>query len=181
MTAESVLESAGFDFSELDDESAVKAQDGPLSGSRSGRSPTPARRRRASKNRLDSLQQKLSQQMFMAGTMIGLAVPVTGYYACQESDTFTKAVIALAAKRPEWIEALEHVADVQPGIIVGRTCIGLGAALAVDRGRADPDKRFMAFLGVTAAYHAVNSEGGEVYDDTGSSYTAPPNSFSPVD
>lgn len=182
MTAESVLESAGFDYSSLNDDN-VTAQDGPLSGSRSSRTTTTTgtRRRRASKNRLDSLQVKLSQQMFMAGTMIGLGLPTTGYYACQESDAFTKAVIQLAAKRPEWVEALEHLADIQPGIIVGRTCIGLGAALAVDRGRADPDKRVMAFLGVTNAYYA-SREGGEYDSEPGSAYAPPPSpAFTPVE
>lgn len=184
MTAESVLDSAGFDFSGLDDES-VKGQDGPLSGSRSGtRTSTPAgsRKRRTSKTRLDSLQTKLSQQMFMAGSMIGLGLPTTGYYTCQESDTFTRAVVQLASRRAEWIEALEHLADIQPGIIVGRTCIGLGASLAVDRGRADPDKRIMAFLGVTNAYYASRGEGGEQHDNAGSAYVPPPApAFAPVD
>src|SRR5262245_13983899 len=123
MTAAATLEGAGFDFSaELDDEN-VEAKSGPLSGSRSRTTTGTTRRRRASKNKLESLQVKLSQQMFMAGTMIGLGLPITGYYTCQESDRFTKAVVQLAAYRPEWVEALEHLAAIQPGLIVGRTAI----------------------------------------------------------
>jgi hypothetical protein len=127
---------------------------------------------------MDMLQEKLSSEMFQAGALIGMGVPTTGYYICQESDSFTKAVIQLAAKRPEWIDALEHIADVQPGITVGRTVIGIGAALAVDRGRADPEKTFMKFLGVYSAYKAVESNAAPA---EGSAYVPPPaGAFVPV-
>lgn len=179
MTTAEVLTDAGFDFgSELSDD-AVESRPGPLSGSRGSRTSTgTARRRRASKTKLETLQVKLSQQMFMAGSMIGLGLPVTGYYCCQESDNFTKAVTQLASRRPEWVEALEHLADIQPGLIVGRTAIGLGASLAVDRGRADPEKQFMKFLGVTQAWLAVQNPGSEF--EEGSAYVPPPASFTPV-
>jgi len=177
----SVLEDAGFDFSELNDDDSVTAEPGPLSGSRSGtRTTTGAtRRRRSSKTKLDSLQKRLSGQMFMAGSMVGLGLPVTGYYACQESDAFTKAVVQLASRRSEWVEALEHLADIQPGLIIGRTALGLGAALAVDRGRADPEKKLMQFLGVYSAWDAVTN--GDYESEEGSGYTPPPaRAFSPV-
>src|SRR5580658_9277716 len=101
MTAETI-EGAGYDWGDILDEGETKSREGPLRGSRtpSGQS----RRRRASKNKLDALQKQLSQQMFIAGSMVGLGLPVTGYYACQESDTFTKAIVDLASARPEWIE-----------------------------------------------------------------------------
>jgi hypothetical protein len=110
--------------------------------------------------------------MFQAGTLIGMGLNTTGYYICQESDTFTKAVVQLAVKRPEWIEALEKIADIQPGIVIGRTVVGIGASLAVDRGRADPEKQFMRFLGVYAAWHAVQNPDLERVDVHG--YQPPP-------
>lgn len=179
MTAASVLEDAGFDFSELDD-AEVKTSSGPLSDSRSSRSTgTGSRRtRRPAAKKLDTLQKKLSSEMFQAGTILGLALPVTGYYACQESDQFTRAVVQLAAKRAEWVEALEHIADIQPGIVIGRTAVGLGAAIAVDRGRADPEKSFMKFIGVHSAWEAV--EGHAIESEEGSAYVPPPAAFTPL-
>lgn len=179
MTVADTLEGAGFDFSELDEEGAVEAKPGPLTGSRGTNRRTGSRRRPAAK-KLETLQKRLSGEMFQAGTILGMALPVTGYYACQESDAFTKAVVELASKRAEWIGALEHLADIGPGITIGRTAVGLGAALAVDRGRIDPeDSRFLMFLGVTAAWNAVTNPDYEV--EEGSGYTPPPaGAFVPV-
>lgn len=177
MTAASVLEDAGFDFSDLDD-AEVEAKSGPLSGSRNEqKTRSGVRRRRVAKTKLATLQKRLSQEMFQAGTILGMGLPVTGYYACQESDNFTKAVIELASNRAEWIDALEHLADIGPGITIGRTAVGLGAALAVDRGRADPEKRFMQFLGVHAAWQAVQNPDQKA---EGSAYEPPPAAFVPV-
>lgn len=166
-----------FDFTDIGGEN-VDSASGPLTGSRGTGPRRSATRRRASTKKLDALHEKLSSEMFQAGALIGMGVPTTGYYICQESSNFTGAVIQLAARRPEWIDALEHIADVQPGITVGRTVIGIGAALAVDRGRADPEKAFMKFLGVYSAWSAVHTETGEV---EGSAYTEPPaGAFVPV-
>lgn len=173
-------ETPEFDFSGLKSEDITVAP-GPLSGTRGTRSPGTGRGRgrRSSKTKLQELQTRLSGEMFQAGALIGVGLNTTGYYICQESDNFTKAVVELAAKRPEWIAALEHVADIGPGITIGRTCVGIGAALAVDRGRADPEKQFMKFLGVYSAWYAVQS-GGQARMEEGSAYRPPPNSFTPV-
>lgn len=170
-------EETGFDFSDVGD--AVEAAPGPLTGTRGTATPrTGTRRRRPAAKKLDTLQAKLSSEMFQAGTLIGMGLNTTGYYICQESDSFTKAVVQLAAKRPEWIDALDRLADIQPGIVVGRTMFGIGASLAVDRGRADPEKHFMKFLGVYQAWAAVHGSGSEPAE--GSRYTPPPASFVPV-
>jgi hypothetical protein len=117
--------------------------------------------------------------MFQAGALIGVGLHTTGYYICQESDQFTKAVVQLASKRPEWMQALEHIADVQPGLVIGRTVVGIGASLAVDRGRADPERQFMKFLGVYAAWKAVNNPQDGGVDIHG--YKPPPaGNFVPV-
>lgn len=193
MTAETVSES-GFDWSSINMDD-VEGESGPLKGSRSGtRTPSGTRRRRkSSQNKLDALQVTLSQQMFMGGAMIGAAMPVTGYYTCQESDRFTKALVELASHRPEWVEALEHLADLQPGIIIGRTAVGLGAALSVDRsiiqarrGTGDPERpgelansQFMKFLGVYSAYMQTVDPGYKA--EEGSAYRPPPASFAVID
>lgn len=170
------------DFSDVTPEK-ITSQSGPLTGSRgtsrSGGTRTSTTRGTRLQKKLDTLQTRLSQEMFMGGTMIGMGLHVTGYYICQESDAFTKAVVELASTRPEWVEALEHIANIGPGLIVGRTVLGMGAALAVDRGRADPEKQFMKFLGVTQAYLAVNGEGEGSMNGV-SSYRPPPSRFVPV-
>lgn len=155
---------------------------GGTTGSRGGR--------RVSDKRLSALQQKLSSEMFQAGAMIGLGLPVTGYYLCQESDNFTNAVVALASRNSNWIAALENLALIGPGITVGRTALGIGAAMAADRyyrtngeSGLDPDKRSAMFLGVTAAYYQVHPPTGS-YDaasESGNGYRPPPyGNFSPV-
>lgn len=158
----------------------VEATSGPLTGSRGTTTRSPGRPRGSrSQRKLDALQSRLSTEMFSAGALIGVGLHTTGYYICQESDNFTQAVVQLAAKRPEWITALEHIADVQPGIVIGRTVVGIGASLAVDRGRADPEKSFMKFLGVYAAWQAVNNPQNGGVDVNG--YQPPPaGAFVPV-
>jgi hypothetical protein len=162
------------DFADLDPKTD-KVSDGPLSTSRSNpatRSGTT--RRRVGKGKLDLLQKKLSTELFTIGTMSGLAFPTTGYYICQESDAFTRAVVELGSKRPEWIEALEHIADIQPGIVVGRTCLGVGVAFAVDRQRVDPEtNRFAMLLGVRNAWEAVQSQRPPGIEE-GNAYSPPP-------
>src|SRR5215469_7271376 len=176
--AEETLSDAGFDWSELNSEK-TEAVPGPLTGSRGTTSGTGQKRgRRSAKSKLEGLQKRLSGEMFQAGAMIGIGLHTTGYYICQESDTFTKAVVQLAANRPEWVEALEHLADIQPGIMIGRTLVGVGAAVAVDRGRANPEKQFMKFLGVYTAWRQVNESGEGLAE--GSRYTEPPATFAPV-
>jgi hypothetical protein len=168
------------DFADIDP-GKIEAQAGPLTGSRgtsrSAGSRAPRGTRQAKK--LETLQKRLATEMFTAGAMIGMGLHVTGYYISQEADHFTAAIVELASKRPEWVEALEHIADIGPGLTAGRTVLGMGAALAVDRGRADPEKQFMRFLGVTAAWNAVNGDGGTA--DGVSSYVPPPGgNFVPV-
>lgn len=176
-TATEVLNDAGINWDAEFTEDSVTAKEGPIPGSRS-RTPAGQRRRRsATSKRLESLQVKLSQEMFQAGAMIGMGLPVTGYYTCQESDTFTKALVQLASRRVEWVEALENLAMIQPGIVIGRTAVGLGAALAVDRGRTDPEKPVMKFLGVYSAWKEVQNPDER---SEGNVYVPPPSKFSPV-
>jgi hypothetical protein len=154
----------------------------PVRTSRTGRKPSGTRR--PSAKRLNDLQGKLSGQMFQAGTMIGFGLPVTGYYIAQESDNFTNAVIELAAKNSNWIKALEQVADIQPGITVGRVVLGMGVALSVDRHkealefRSTRFQRIAAFMGVASAYNAIYGDNSNAA--TGTSYNPPPQQYQPV-
>jgi hypothetical protein len=166
------------DFSDLDVDSAERSAGTVSSGVSSSRSGAPRRGRRPAAKKLESLQKRLSGEMFQAGAMIGFALPTTGYYIGQESNDFTTAIVQLASSRAEWLEALEHLANIQPGIVVGRTAIGIGAAVAVDRGRVEPDKKFLMALGVTAAYNAVHNP--EMKMEPGNNYAPPPAKFSPV-
>jgi len=154
--------------------------------SRTGQRAT--RTRRASEKRLTSLKDKLSAEMFSAGAMIGLGVPVTGYYICQESDHFCEAVVQLASRKTEWVAALENVAMIGPGITIGRTVLGIGAALASDRyyrsggeSGLNPERTAAMFLGVTSAYLAVHPPEGATKNASQNGYSPPPySSFTPV-
>lgn len=178
--AADVLSDAGYDdFEDITDDK-VKATPPVTSPSRGRGSAPPVtgrRRGRPALKRLDTLQKRLSSEMFQAGAMVGFGLPVTGMYVCQESDAFTKAVVQLASSRVEWIEALEHIADIQPGLVVGRTVVGIGASIAVDRERIPPDRKFLQFLGVTSAYLKIQEH---VDTEEGNAYQPPPSKFVPV-
>lgn len=177
------------DWESAETESEFSGNHMPRAGTtRTGQRST--RGRRVSDKRLGALQEKLSSEMFQAGAMIGLGLPVTGYYVCQESDNFTNAVVALASRNSNWVSALENIALVGPGIAVGRTVLGIGAAMAADRYHRtdgetglDPNRRAAMFLGVTSAYYAVHPQEGTNYSATAESngFGPPPyGNFSPV-
>lgn len=177
--------SVAEDWSDLEDKAEVR-ESNTLPRTGTSRTTTGARRasRRGTK-RLEDLQKSLSNQMFQAGGMIALGLPVTGTYICQQAETFPDAIIDLARKNSAWIDSLEKIADIGPGITVGRTVLGIAAAMGTDRyhrsdGQSgfDPDKRACQFLGVTAAYYSVYKEGDHAPEGN---YTPPPvGSFQPV-
>lgn len=176
-----------FDFSDIDDSDVAPAESNVLPRTSRTSSSTGTRRaRRPAEKRLNTLKANLSKQMFTAGSMIGLGLPVTGYYIGQESDNFCEAIVALAAKKADWMDALEHVADIGPGVAVGRTVLGIGAALGADRyyrtngeSGLSPDKRAAMFLGVTTAYYAVHPEDGGNAPAPGD-FTGAPSVFAPI-
>jgi len=186
-----MTESPAVDWDAVDADSEFTGNHMPRGSSRTS-SPGAGRPRgrRVSDKRLTALQEKLSSEMFQAGAMIGLGLPVTGYYIGQESDNFTTAIVTLASRNSNWVAALENIALVGPGIVVGKTVLGLGAAMAADRyhrtegeSGLDPTKRSAMFLGVTSAYFAVHPpEGYEAYATANSNgWTPPPHgTFTPV-
>lgn len=175
-----------FDFSDVA-ENAETAESNVLPRTRTSRTSATGgtRRGRPAVKRMSALKENLSKQMFQAGAMIGMGLPVTGYYVAQESDAFCSAIVDLAGKRAEWMDALEQVAAIGPGITIGRTTLGMICAMGVDRwhkseGEAgiNPDKRAAMFLGVSAAYYAVY---GEENGSDENYYTPPPGgAFVPV-
>lgn len=190
-TVQDIVPDLDMDFSELDDDTAAPASEGPLTGSRGTRGRSGAASsseglpkravRKPTQKRLDSLTASLSSQMFTAGAMAGFALPVTGMYICQESQAFSQAVVKLASTRPEWIAALERLSMIEPGIIIGRTALGIGGALAVDRERTKPDSHVMKVLGVYSAWLKLQEEyDGDSQGDGGGSYSPPPFTFVPV-
>jgi hypothetical protein len=163
-----------FDWTAVLDDSPVEVRDTNVmprqSTSTTGTSRTGTRRASGSRieKRLSTLQSSLSKQMFQAGGMVALGLPVTGTYICQQSEPFPEAIIQLARKRADWLDALEKIADIGPGITVGRTILGIGASMGADRWHRSngesgfsPDKRAAQFLGVTSAYYAVYKEDEE--------------------
>lgn len=176
------------DWSDLDT-ADVKPADSdvmPRLGTTRSRQATGTGRGRTSKaKRLETLERQLSKQMFQAGAMVALGLPVTGTYICEQSEPFPEAIIHLASKRADWIEALEKVADIGPGITVGRTILGIGCAMGVDRyhrsggeSGISPDKRAAMFLGVASAYYKVYPEGQDA--PTAGIVAEPPSVFQPV-
>ena len=118
--------------------------------------------------------------------MTGMILPVTGYYIASEADPFCHAIVQLAAKDARYLEALENVAAIGPGLAIGKTVIGIGCALGVDRWHRtegekgiSPDKKAAMLLGVSAAYYSVYEEEGMSADDS-YRYTPAPPSFIPV-
>lgn len=152
----------------IPDDEVKPADSNVLPRTGTARTPAGGARRsggRTTEKRLNTLRSELSKQMFQSGAIIGLGLPVTGYYISSESDNFCNAIVTLAAKKSDWIEALEHIADIGPGIVVGRTVLGIGCAMGVDRyhrtngeSGISPGKRAAMFLGVAAAYNEVHPD-----------------------
>lgn len=167
-------------FADLDD---PEPEDKPKVARRRSTSP------RAPSKRVTTLQSALTQQMFQAGTVIGLAMPATGYYIAQESDQFCGAITRLASKDPRYLEALENLASIGPGVIIGRTVIGIGCAIGTDRYHRsdgergiDPAKRVAMLLGVSQAYYEVYGEDGMQDAASNAGFAAPPPAarFAPI-
>lgn len=167
-----------FDFSEV--EAGARADDTNVMPSTTRGASRGRPRGRRPVKRLETLQKKLSGEMFQAGTMIGMGLPTTGYYLAQESANLTQAIVDLAAHRAEWIDALEKVADIGPGITVGRIAIGTVAAIGVDRNRIDPDRALLGFLGVYQAYAATHDVEGSNAPGFAEGFSPPPGTFHPV-
>lgn len=135
--------------------------------------------------RVQQIGDTLAQQMFTAGTMIGLGLPVTGFYIAQESQLFCDAIMRLAAKNPQYLDALENLAAIGPGVTIGRTVLGMGCAIGVDRWHKtdgergiSPDKKAAMFLGVAQAYYEVYGDDG---NSAGPGFAPPPHAtFTPV-
>lgn len=182
--------SDAVDFSDVADGAEFTDEKVPRSSRMQGSAPrvTQSRGRRVSDKRLSALSEKLSGEMFQAGTMIGFGLPVTGYYIAQESSEFTSALVNLASRRTEWVEALESLAAIGPGIAVGRTVVGIGAALGADRYHRtegvkgiSPDKMVMGLLKVSQAYYAVHpDEMDGAANATGEGNWAAPPVFQPI-
>lgn len=168
-----------FDWSDVEATPSSRTSVKAKADSGAGTSRTGVRRGRGfGEKRLQALSVKLSGEMFAAGTMVGMAFHTTGYYACQESETFANALVELAAGKKEWLEALERVALIGPGLQLGRIGLGIGAAFAVDRQKVDPEKPFLQLLGVTQAWAKAN---GKNAGANGSGvFTSAPERFTPV-
>lgn len=176
MTAET-----DFDFGAMPDDEVTVSEE-PVKGTRRMSQAGGKRRgRKPGTARLTGLQKQLSTELFTAGTMVGMMLPVTGIYVCEQADAFTKSVVQLASSRPEWISALENLAQLEPGLIIGRTVFGIGAAIMVDRGRIEPDRQILKLLGVYSAWRRL--EANQSGDRTDASFTAgdpPAGAFIPV-
>jgi len=144
---------------------------------------------RGPSKRVTNLESALTKQMFQAGAVIGLALPVTGLYICTESAVFCESVTRLAAKDPRYLEALEQLATIGPGIAIGRTVVGVACAVGADRyHRTDgehginPDKRVAMLLGVSQAYYELYGDEERENGDSGSGVYVPPPAgrFAPI-
>lgn len=152
-----VIDDVDDDFADVEPE--------PEPEVKSSRAKAPATRRKAAARmprRALSIRDALAKQMFTVGAMMGMGLPVTGYYVCQESDGFSDAIIRLAVKDGRYLDALEKITDIAPGVMIGRTVLGVGCAIGVDRWLRtdgergiDPGKRAAMLLGVSAAWWEV--------------------------
>lgn len=175
-----------FNWDSMSDEDVKPAESNVMP--RTGTSRTGSSRRgRTPVKRLSVLKESLSKQMFEAGAMIGFGLPVTGYYIAQESSKFSEAIVDLAGKKAEWIEALENVAKIGPGLVVGRTVLGIGCALGTDRyhrtngeSGISPDKRPAMLLGVAAAYYEVYKDELNASPESNGFVPPPHGTFVPV-
>lgn len=122
---------------------------------------TAPRTRRVTKHveRLASIEERLAKQAFKTGAMLSRFVPYTGVYLSHNGEKASKALCAIAADKPEWLDALETVADFEAYFELAEFVGGLIIAAGVDTGRVHPESVPARLLGVTEVHNLMEAEG----------------------
>lgn len=109
--------------------------------------------------RADRIQKSLDVQAFKFGAMISRVVPVTGTTIMKRSEKTSAALVTIARRKPEYLDALEKVAEFEHVMDLAEFVAAILAALAVDFNQMNPDGFAAKALGVTETYHELMDDG----------------------
>jgi hypothetical protein len=130
----------------------------------------------AVESQLKRLQEELTDDIRLGGTLLGFGMPVAGYYALDNADEFATALLKLCKNNQRLLRVLHRAAQVAPIYTVAKDLGGFTYSMQVDMKRADPNNMVAQRLGVTKAYNAIYPENANVNGDMYNTYqpTAPP-------
>jgi ribosomal protein S8E len=103
-------------------------------------------------DRVEILEDALTDRFVKLGSGLTLALPVTGLVFVERSPKRAAALCALARRNPRILEALERMIAGAQIFDLAEDVGALALAVAVDLGRAEPDTIVARALGVDQAY-----------------------------
>lgn len=105
---------------------------------------------------LRKIQDELTDDVMLFGTLTGPLFPTTGYYIVDNAEQFTTALLKLCQHNPRIMRVLHRAGQVAPVYQVAKFGAGVGIAVQVDQGKTDPHSMASQRLGVDRAYDAVH-------------------------
>lgn len=106
--------------------------------------------------RLERIQADFTSQGVKMGAIVGRYLPVTGLVLATRSDRFSAAICRLAMAHPEWVDALDRVAQTEPFFEIGECLAAVALSVGVDMGRINPESGPAQLLGITALWVELN-------------------------
>jgi len=127
-------------------------------------------------SQLKRLQEELTDDLRLGGTLLGFGMPVAGYFTIDNADEFATALLKLCKNNQRLLRVLHRAAQVAPIYTVAKDIGGFAYSMQVDMKKADPNNMIAQRLGVTKAYNAIYPENANVNGDMYNTYqpTAPP-------
>lgn len=113
----------------------------------------------------------LAENIALVGILVTPLLPTTGYIISRDAEATATAVVKMARNNPAVLAALMKASQIGPGVMLGRTIVTIGVAVAVDTNRITPDSQISAMLGVAAVWQEVHGEQGKMGP---ASYMVPP-------
>ena len=104
---------------------------------------------------LRRVQESLSDDLKLFGTLCGPLLPVTGYYVIDNADAFTIALLKLCKNQQRLLRVLYRAGQVAPVYHVAKTVAGVAYSIQVDTKGADAHSMPGERLGVARAFDAV--------------------------
>lgn len=143
---------------------------GKTSGATGGKSRTVS-----SDKSLDAKLKKIAidfaENIALVGILVTPLLPTTGYIISRDATDTATAIVKMARNNPAVLAALMKASQIGPGVMLGRTIVTIGVAVAVDTNRITPDSQISTVLGVAAIWQEVHGDQGKMGPAT---YMVPP-------
>jgi hypothetical protein len=112
--------------------------------------------------KLKKIALDFAENIALVGILVTPLLPTTGYIISRDATDTATAVVKMARNNPAVLAALMKASQIGPGVMLGRTIITIGVAVAVDTNRVTPDSQISTMLGVAAVWQEVHGEQGKM-------------------